>query len=93
VAKANGCIFTYHKNHSQEFIKFDGVYAEDILLQEDRPRRGAGRARHLLDPQGRPRSRRLHRPVCGAAFPRSTFKDMHPLTCAFTEVGKRDHGT
>lgn len=84
-AKANGCVFTYH-NHAQEFIKFDGIYAEDMLFQKTDPVEVQGELDTYWIRKGGPD------PVAYIAqypgrVPQIHLKDMHPLTCAFTEVG------
>ena len=85
VAKANGCVFTYH-NHAQEFVKFDGVYAEDILLQKTDPVEVQAELDTFWIRKGGPD------PVAYIAqyegrVPQIHLKDMNPLTCEFTEVG------
>lgn len=85
VAKSKGCIFTYH-NHSQEFNKFDGVYAEDILLQKTDPVEVQAELDTFWIRKGGPD------PVAYIAqypgrVPQIHLKDMNPLTCVFTEVG------
>jgi sugar phosphate isomerase/epimerase len=74
VAKANGCVFTYH-NH-----------AEDMLFQKTDPTEVQGELDTFWIRKGGPD------PVAYIAqypgrVPQIHLKDMHPLTCAFTEVG------
>lgn len=85
VAKENGCVFTYH-NHAQEFIKFDGVYAEDMLFQKTDPTEVQGELDTFWIRKGGPD------PVAYIAqypgrVPQIHLKDMNPITCVFTEVG------
>jgi sugar phosphate isomerase/epimerase len=85
VAKANGCVFTYH-NHSQEFTQFDGVYAEDMLFQKTDPAEVFAELDTFWIRKGGPD------PVAYIAqypgrVPQIHLKDMNPLTCVFTEVG------
>jgi sugar phosphate isomerase/epimerase len=85
VAKANGCVFTYH-NHSQEFAKFDGVYAEDMLFQKTDPTEVMAELDTFWIRKGGPD------PVAYIAqypgrVPQIHLKDMNPITCEFTEVG------
>ncbi len=85
VAKAGGCVFTYH-NHAQEFTQFDGVYAEDMLFQKTDPVEVQAELDTFWIRKGGPD------PVAYIAqypgrVPQIHLKDMHPLTCVFTEVG------
>jgi sugar phosphate isomerase/epimerase len=83
--KANGCVFTYH-NHAQEFAMFDGIYAEDMLFQKTDPTEVQAELDTFWIRKGGPD------PVAYIAqypgrVPQIHLKDMHPLTCNFTEVG------
>lgn len=85
VAKANGCVFTYH-NHAAEFIKIDGVYAEDMLLQKTDPVEVQAELDTFWIRKGGPDPVAYIAQYAGRV-PQIHLKDMNPITCAFTEVG------
>jgi len=84
-AKADDCVFTYH-NHAQEFIKFDGVYALDLLFRKTDPAEVQGELDTYWIRKGGPDPVAYIAQYAGRV-PQIHLKDMNPLTCAFTEVG------
>lgn len=85
IAKANGCQFTYH-NHSQEFTKFDGVYAEDMLFQKTDPSEVQAELDTYWIRRGGPDPVAYIAQYAGRV-PQIHLKDMNPITCNITEVG------
>jgi len=84
-AKANDCVFTYH-NHAEEFVRINGVYAEDLLIQQTDPSEVQLELDTFWIRRGGPD------PVAYIAqfpgrVPQIHLKDMHPITCEFVEVG------
>ncbi|MFO7534268.1 MAG: sugar phosphate isomerase/epimerase [Kiritimatiellia bacterium] len=84
-AKSKGCMFTYH-NHAQEFKTFDGVYAEDMLLQKTDPTEVFAELDTFWIRKGGPDPVAYIAQYAGRV-PQIHLKDMNPLTCVFTEVG------